>query len=73
MAAVGRRVLRQLPAPLTTAVRPSSSSSSASAAAIQPFHHAIPVHDLEAARQFYGGVLGLSDGRSSNKWHDYSL
>ena len=72
MAAVGRRVLRQLPAPLTTAVR-ASSSSSASAAAIHPFHHAIPVHDLEAARQFYGGVLGLSDGRSSNKWHDYSL
>eukprot|EP00043_Microstomoeca_roanoka_P027718 m.15655 g.15655 ORF g.15655 m.15655 type:complete len:140 (+) comp7892_c0_seq1:91-510(+) len=27
---------------------------------IPPFHHAFPVHDVEAARQFYGGVLGLA-------------
>jgi len=48
-------------------------SSAAEAEAVQPFHLAIPVHDLEAARAFYGGVLGLKDGRSSKKWHDYSL
>jgi len=48
-------------------------TSAAEAEAVQPFHLAIPVHDLEAARAFYGGVLGLKDGRSSKKWHDYSL
>ena len=38
-----------------------------------PFHFAFPVHDLEAARQFYGTVLGCQEGRSSEKWQDYSL
>jgi extradiol dioxygenase family protein len=39
-----------------------------------PFHLAIPVHDIEEARAFYGGILGLSEGRrSDNKWQDYSL
>ena len=40
----------------------------------QPFHLAIPVHDMELARQFYGGVLGLEEGRrDEKKWQDYSL
>lgn len=38
-----------------------------------PFHFAFPVHDLEAAREFYGEVLGCQEGRSSAKWQDYSL
>ncbi|CAN0401928.1 unnamed protein product [Pylaiella littoralis] len=38
-----------------------------------PFHHAVPVHDLPLAKHFYGEVLGLSEGRSSLKWQDYSL
>lgn len=38
-----------------------------------PFHHAFPVHDLELAKQFYGNVLGCQEGRSSEKWQDYSL
>ena len=39
-----------------------------------PFHLAIPVHDLHQARTFYGNVLGLIEGRrSDNKWQDYSL
>ncbi|CAM9729127.1 unnamed protein product [Ectocarpus sp. 8 AP-2014] len=38
-----------------------------------PFHHAFPVHDLPLAKRFYGEVLGLSEGRSSLKWQDYSL
>ena len=38
-----------------------------------PFHYAFPVHDLEAAKQFYGTVLGCAEGRSSEKWQDYSL
>eukprot|EP00043_Microstomoeca_roanoka_P027719 m.15660 g.15660 ORF g.15660 m.15660 type:complete len:204 (+) comp7892_c0_seq2:91-702(+) len=40
---------------------------------IPPFHHAFPVHDVEAARQFYGGVLGLAEGRSDTKWVDFNL
>ena len=38
-----------------------------------PFHYAFPVHDLAAAKAFYGGVLGCKEGRSSEKWQDYSL
>eukprot|EP00978_Attheya_sp_CCMP212_P021017 scaffold60871_cov48-Attheya_sp.AAC.4 len=38
-----------------------------------PFHYAFPVHDLELAKKFYGGVLGCAEGRSSEKWQDYSL
>eukprot|EP01035_Chromulina_nebulosa_P042160 gene42160-57089_t len=40
-----------------------------------PFHLAIPVHCMNAARIFYGDVLGLKEGRraSDNKWQDYSL
>ena len=38
---------------------------------IRPFHLAIPVHNLEQAREFYGRVLGFSEGRSSDHWIDY--
>mmetsp|Transcript_65443 Transcript_65443/g.77467 ORF Transcript_65443/g.77467 Transcript_65443/m.77467 type:complete len:228 (+) Transcript_65443:64-747(+) len=38
-----------------------------------PFHYAFPVHDLAVAKQFYGTVLGCVEGRSSEKWQDYSL
>eukprot|EP00536_Pseudo-nitzschia_multiseries_P017613 jgi/Psemu1/225825/e_gw1.1676.2.1 len=38
-----------------------------------PFHYAFPVHSLEAANEFYGTVLGCEEGRSSDKWQDYSL
>ncbi len=37
------------------------------------FHLAFPVHDLEAARDFYGGVLGCEEGRSSECWIDFDL
>ena len=36
------------------------------------FHLAIPVHSLAAARDFYGGVLGFPEGRSSERWVDYN-
>jgi uncharacterized protein len=36
-------------------------------------HLAIPVDDLAAARSFYGGVLGLTEGRSSDHWVDWNL
>ena len=32
-----------------------------------PFHYAFPVHDLQAAKDFYGNVLGCVEGRSSEK------
>jgi hypothetical protein len=38
-----------------------------------PFHIAFPVHDLAAARAFYGGVLGCREGRSSDRWIDFDL
>lgn len=37
------------------------------------FHLAIPVNDLDAARQFYGHVLGLAEGRSTGHWIDWNL
>lgn len=37
------------------------------------FHLAFPVHDLAAARAFYGGVLGCREGRSSDAWVDFDL
>lgn len=40
---------------------------------LTPFHVAFPVHDLEAARHFYGTVLALPQGRSSDSWIDYDL
>lgn len=40
---------------------------------IRPFHLAIPVNDLEACRTFYGTVLGLAEGRSSDHWVDFDL
>ena len=38
-----------------------------------PFHYAFPVHNLELAKEFYANVLGCVEGRSSEKWQDYSL
>ena len=37
------------------------------------FHLAFPVNDLSAAREFYGGVLGCEEGRSSEHWIDFDL
>jgi len=37
------------------------------------FHLAFLVHDLDAAREFYGGVLGCEEGRSSTRWIDFNL
>jgi extradiol dioxygenase family protein len=40
---------------------------------LRPFHLAIPVDDLTAARAFYGGVLGCPEGRSAETWIDFDL
>ena len=37
------------------------------------FHYAFPVHDLTAAREFYGELLGCPEGRSSDHWVDFDL
>ena len=37
------------------------------------FHLAFPVHDLSAARRFYGDILGCREGRSSDTWVDFDL
>ena len=44
-----------------------------SAAKLSPFHLAFPVHDLGAARAFYGGLLGCPEGRSSAEWVDFNF
>ncbi len=38
-----------------------------------PFHLAMPVNDLDEAREFYGGVLGCDEGRSSDRWIDFNF
>ena len=38
-----------------------------------PFHLAFPVHDLAAARAFYGGLLGCPEGRSADEWVDFDF
>jgi extradiol dioxygenase family protein len=40
---------------------------------LPPFHLAFPVDDLEAARAFYGGLLGCPEGRSADHWIDFNL
>lgn len=37
------------------------------------FHLAIHVHDLQLARQFYGGLLGCTEGRSTDSWVDFDF
>ncbi len=40
---------------------------------IHPFHLAIPVDDLRAARHFYGEVLQCREGRTDELWTDYDF
>ena len=47
--------------------------TAAPAKVLPPFHLAFPVHDLAVARQFYGELLGCSEGRSSNEWVDFNF
>jgi extradiol dioxygenase family protein len=42
-------------------------------AAPPPFHLAVPVHDIDAARHFYGDVLGFGRGRSAERWTDWNM
>lgn len=40
---------------------------------LRPFHLAFPVHDLAAARTFYGETMGCTEGRSSDQWIDFDF
>jgi hypothetical protein len=40
---------------------------------LTPFHLAIPVRELAAARAFYGKLLGCPEGRSSAEWVDFDF
>ncbi len=40
---------------------------------LPPFHLAFPVHDLDQARTFYGGLLGCREGRSAPDWVDFDF
>ncbi|MCG8915378.1 VOC family protein [Actinokineospora sp. PR83] len=37
------------------------------------FHLAIPVDDLDAARRFYGELIGCPRGREADTWVDWDL
>ncbi|HTD05046.1 VOC family protein [Undibacterium sp.] len=39
--------------------------------ALHPFHLAFFVRDLDEARKFYGGILGFTEGRSTEHWVDF--
>lgn len=38
-----------------------------------PFHYSFFVRDLAATRDFYGEVLGCSEGRSTDTWVDFDF
>lgn len=40
---------------------------------LPPFHLAVPVHDIDAARRFYGETLGFGRGRSDERWTDWNV
>jgi extradiol dioxygenase family protein len=40
---------------------------------LRPFHLAFPVNDLAAARQFWGTVIGCTEGRSAQTWIDFDF
>lgn len=37
------------------------------------FHFAFNVTDLDLARRFYGGMLGCTEGRSTDTWVDFDF
>lgn len=52
---------------------PTMTAPATNPAPMSPFHLAFPVHDLEVARGFYGGLLGCPEGRSSPEWIDFNF
>ena len=58
---------------IDSGLRRSPCNDIAAGVSLSPFHLAFPVHDLDAARAFYGGLLGCPEGRSSERWIDFDL
>jgi len=42
-------------------------------ATLQPFHLALPVNDIDQAREFYGKILRCKEGRSSEAWINFDF
>jgi extradiol dioxygenase family protein len=42
-------------------------------ARLTPFHVAVQVRDIAEARNFYGQILGCTEGRSDIHWVDFNL
>jgi extradiol dioxygenase family protein len=40
---------------------------------LTPFHLAVPVYNLQECRTFYGEVLKMKEGRSSDHWVDFDF
>jgi extradiol dioxygenase family protein len=40
---------------------------------LTPFHVAVQVRDIVEARNFYGQILGCTEGRSDTHWVDFNL
>ena len=40
---------------------------------LRPFHLAIPVDNIKAAKEFYGSKLGFVEGRSDDHWVDFNF
>lgn len=40
---------------------------------LRPFHLAFPVHDIAAARAFWGETMGCPEGRSTADWVDFDF
>jgi len=40
---------------------------------LPPFHLAVKANDLASARDFYTGLLGCPEGRSSDTWVDFNF
>ena len=40
---------------------------------LTPFHVAVPVRDIDEARDFYGRKLGFPEGRSTDHWIDFDM
>lgn len=54
-------------------IDPESPAMSEAHTAPIPFHLAFPVHDIAAARAFYGELLGCPEGRSAPEWVDFNF
>jgi extradiol dioxygenase family protein len=54
-------------------VHPRDMSTGLHKARVKDFHLAFPVSDLATAREFYGGVIGCAEGRSTDHYVDFDL